>query len=196
MRSKGLKEIRLYFKYRMNSDMNKRDLKKLTKAQLIRLLLKQENNEQAQKHIANEFENSMVSQPKQEEPPEQHRDRQKKQRPPKPTRNPLPSPFDFDDDIFQTENESLEKFKIINVQSRQNKKFTSFTTEFKVKILKKLDDINEIYHTFQELLKNVKRKRKLSNNDIDRLRFVIQNEELLTQFQRNSIRCKISSWGT
>ena len=30
-------------------DMNQRDLKKLTKAQLIRLLLKQENNRQAQK---------------------------------------------------------------------------------------------------------------------------------------------------
>ena len=42
MRSKGIKEMRLYIKYRMNSDMNKRDLKKLTKAQLIRLLLKQE----------------------------------------------------------------------------------------------------------------------------------------------------------
>ena len=42
MRLKGLKEMRLYIKYRMNSDMNKRDLKKLTKAQLIRLLLKQE----------------------------------------------------------------------------------------------------------------------------------------------------------
>ena len=170
--------MRLYIKYRMNSDMNKRDLKKLTKAQLIRLLLKQEKIGQAQKQIANESENSIVSQPKQEEQPEQFRDRQKKQRPPKPTRRPSPPPipFDFDYDIFQTENESLEKFKIINVQSRQNKKFKSFTNEFKVKILKRLDDVNEIYHIFQELIKNVKRKRKLSNND--RFRFVIQNEEL------------------
>ena len=48
--------------------------------------------------------------------------------------------------------------------------------EFKVKILKRLDDVKEICHIFQELIKTVKRRWKLSNND--RLRFVIQNEEL------------------
>ena len=59
MRSKGLKEMRLYIRYRMNSD-----IKKLTKAQ---------------KQIANEFENSIVSPPKQDKrnkdhqnPPENH----------------------------------------------------------------------------------------------------------------------------
>ena len=111
-------------------------------------------------------------------PPQQFRD---KQRPPKPTRKPpLPSTpkevFNFDDDIFQTENQRLEKFKIISIQSRQNKKFKSFTNEFKVKVIKKLDNVNEIYHIFQELIKTIKRRRKLSNNDI--LRIVIQNEEL------------------
>ena len=84
--------------------------------------------------------------------------------------------FNFDNDIFQTENTSLEKFKIISVQSRQNKKFKSYTNEFKVKILKKLDDVKEIYHIFHELVKTVKKRRKLSNNDM--LRLVIQNEEL------------------
>ena len=54
--------------------------------------------------------------------------------------------FNFYDDIFQTENTSLGKFKIISVQSRENKKFKSYTNEFKVKILKKLDDVKEIYH--------------------------------------------------
>ena len=48
--------------------------------------------------------------------------------------------------------------------------------EFKIKILKKLDDVKEIYHIFQELVKTVKRRRKLSDNDM--LRLVIQNEEL------------------
>ena len=191
-------------------NMNKRDLKKLTKSQLIKLLLKQEKNGQAQKQIADEFENSIVSLPMQEESlprksinnyetPEQFRDRQKKQRPPKPTRKPpLPPPpkddFNFDDDIFQTENQSLEKFKIISVQSRQNKKFKSFTNKFKVKILKKLDDIKEIYNIFQELIKTVKRRRKLSNND--RLDSSSKTKSYLTQFHRNSIRCKISSWET
>ena len=46
----------------------------------------------------------------------------------------------------------------------------------KLKSLKKLDDTKEIYHIFQELIKTVKKRRKLSNNDI--LRLVIQNEEL------------------
>ena len=39
-----------------------------------------------------------------------------------------------------------------------------------------MDDTKEIYHIFQELIKTVKRRQKLGNND--RLRFVIQNEEL------------------
>ena len=100
---------------------------------------------------------------------------------PKPSREPPlpPTPkheFNFDDDIFQTENQSLEKFKIISVQSRQNKKFKSYTNEFKVKILKKLDDVKEVYYIFKELVKTVKKRRKLSNNDM--IRVVIQNEEL------------------
>ena len=45
-----------------------------------------------------------------------------------------------------------------------------------MKIPKELDDVKEIYHIFQELVKTVKRRRKLSDNDM--LRLVIQNEEL------------------
>ena len=52
----------------------------------------------------------------------------------------------------------------------------SYTNKFKIKILKKLDDVNEIYQMFQELIKTVKRKRKRSDNDM--LRLVIQNDEL------------------
>ena len=89
----------------------------------------------------------------------------------------IPSvPFNFNDDIFQAENTSLGKFKIISVQSRENKKFKSYTNEFKVKILKKLDDDKDIYHIFQEIVKTVKKRRNLSINDM--LRIVIQNEEL------------------
>ena len=39
-----------------------------------------------------------------------------------------------------------------------------------------MDDVIEIYHIFQELVKTVKKRRKLSDNDM--LRLVIQNEEL------------------
>ena len=59
--------------------------------------------------------------------------------PPPPTRQTkYDYPFNYDDDIFQTENESLGKFKIISTCSIQNKKFKSSTNEFKVKIFKKI----------------------------------------------------------
>ena len=125
-------------------DMNKKDLKRLSKSQLIKLLLKQEA-----KKPSNSVNESF--------PPPKHT------RKPQPTQN---DPFNYDDDIFQTENQSLENFKIISIQSRVNKKFKSYTNEFKVKILKKLVDVNEIYHIFQELVKTVKWRRKLSDNDM------------------------------
>ena len=132
------------------------------------------------KQMVNEYEGLTLP------PPPKFKDGCKRLRRPPPRRPirrpPLPPlkrediPFDFDNEIFQTENESLRKFKIINIRNSHNKKFKSFTNEFKVKIFKKFDDVKEIYHTFQELIKTVKRRRKLSNND--RLRFVIENEEL------------------
>ena len=171
-----------------NMDMNKKDLKRSSRSQLIKLLLKQV----AKKQITNEFDNSIASPSNQEKSvphksindyedivlplQEQFQD---KKRLPKPNRPPPPPPpkddFNFDDDIFQTENQSLEKFKIISVQSRENKKFKSYTNDFKVKILKKLDNVKEIYYIFQELVKTVKRRRKRGN---DMLRLVIQNVEL------------------
>ena len=184
---KGLK------KYDYNIDMEKKDLKKLTKGQLIKLLSKKVSNHEDL--LENDpFTNEVAQEPTKPRtgkwesikpkpiprkrvnediilpPPKRFRDR-----PPKPTRKPNDN-FNFDDDIFQTENTSLGNFKIISVQSRENKKFKSYTNEFKVKILKKLDDVKEIYHIFQELVKTVKRRRKLSDNDM--LRLVIQNEEL------------------
>ena len=174
--------------------MEKKDLKKLTKGKLIKLLLKQEAKKPIPPHRTGKRKsvNEDIIMP----PPEQFRDgykpipkpmtdrpfqMQNAQRPPKPTRKPPQPPkpkddFNFDDDIFQTENTSLGKFKITSVQSRENKKFKSYTNEFKVKILKKLDDVKEIYHIFQELVKTVKKRRKLSDNDM--LRLAIQNEEI------------------
>ena len=168
-----------------NIDMNKRDLKRLTKAQLIKLLLKQ----QAQKP-RNSVKHEDIIQPprtgKRESikpkpvpcnsvnTPKGFRDR-----PPKPTRAPPLPPndgFNFDDDIFQTENTSLGKFKIVGIRNHENKKFKSYINEFRVKILKELENYNEIYQIFQELVRTVKKRRKLSDNDL--IRVVIQNEEL------------------
>ena len=109
-------------------DMNKKDLKRLSKSQLIKLILKQEAKKPS--NSVNEHEEII---------------------------KPI-------------------QIKIINIQSRQNKKFKSYMNEFKIKILKKLDDVKEIYHIFQELVKTIKSRRKLSDNDM--LRLIIQNEEL------------------
>ena len=125
-----------------NMDMNKKDLKKLSKSQLIKFLLKRDSVNkpippprtekwESVKHKPVRFPRKSINEdilP----PPKGFRDR-----PPKTTKKP-PQPkddFNFDDDIFQTENTSLGKFKIISVQSRENKKFKSYTNEFKVKIL-------------------------------------------------------------
>ena len=119
--------------------------------------------------------------------------RRPQQRPPPlpPQQTKYDYPFNFDDDIFQSENESLGKFKIVSTCSVQNKKFKSFTNEFKVKIFKKFDDVKEIYHIFQELIKTVKRRQKLSNNDM--LRLVIHNEELPNAISTKFDKVKISN---
>ena len=136
-------------------DMNKKNLKKLSKSQLIKLLLKEDENRQAQKQNADNYGNSIVSQSKQEgsvpgksindyedliiEPPEQFRDKQKKQRPPKPTRKPpLPpkDPFNFDDDIFQTENAILENSKSLAYKAGKIRNSKASRMNSKLKSLK------------------------------------------------------------
>ena len=133
-------------------DMEKEYLKKVSKGQLIRLLLKQKKSKKVSNH-ENLLNNNPFKDEVAKEPAKPRTDRplqmQNARRPPKPTRKPPQPPkpkddFNFDDDIFQTENTSLGNFKIISVQSRENKKFKSYTNEFKVKILKELDDVKEI----------------------------------------------------
>ena len=124
-------------------------------------------------------------------PPVQFRDdiieppKKLRNRPKKPTRPPPLAPFDFADVLFQTDNKSVGKFEIISTRSTQNKKFKSYTNEFRIKILQKLDNTNKVYQIFQELIRTTKRRRKLSDND--RLSFVIENEEL-----HNSISMKFN----
>ena len=164
-----------------NIDMNKRDLKKLSKSQLIKMLMEREEKKPkiivvddtkpvptprtyksrppvpTPHNKVNQFVQFFENKPT--TPPRTGKWENVKPKPvprksvnkdiikqslittPKPTRKPPPPPndgFNFYDDIFQTENTSLGKFKIIGLQSRENKKFKSYTNEFKVKILKKI----------------------------------------------------------
>ena len=168
-------------KYDYNIDMEKKDLKKLTKGQLIKLLSKKVSNhedlldndpfkyevvQEATKPRTGKWE-SIKPKPVPRKsvnediiltPPKGFRDI-----PPKPTRAPPLPPndgFNFDDDIFQTENTSLGKFKILGIRNQENKKFKRYTNEFRVKILKELDNDNEIFHIFQELVKHRKEEKK------------------------------------
>ena len=116
--------------------MEKKDLKKLTKGQLIKLLSKKVSNHEDL--LDNDrFKDEVAEEPTKPRtgkwesikpktvprksingdiilpPPKGFRDR-----PPKPTRaTPLPpnDGFNFDHDIFQTENTSLGKFKIVEI---------------------------------------------------------------------------------
>ena len=176
--------------------MEKKDLKKLTKAQLIRLLLKQQAQKPSNiiKQIVNEHED--IIQPPEQfrdkykpipplrtgkwksvkpkpvlrksvkqmvkeyediiQPPEQFRDKykpipkpridrpfqmQNARRPPKPSREPPlpPTPkheFNFDDDIFQTGNQSLEKFKILAYKAGKIRNSKATQTNSKLKSLR------------------------------------------------------------
>ena len=125
-------------------DMNKKDLKRLSKLQLIKLLLKQEAKKPS--NSVNEPipppKTGKLESIKPKPVPQKGDNEDIILPPPKPTRKPQPptpkDDFNFDDDILQTENQSLEKFEIISMQSRENKKFKSCTNEFEVKILKKV----------------------------------------------------------
>ena len=148
--------------------MNKRDLKKLSKSELIKTLLKQKKSKKVHNH-----ENLLDSDPfKKSNKPVKAVDpilpTPIRKRPPKPNRLPPPIPvqnqeFNFDDDIFQTENRILEEFKIVGVQNKENKKFKTYTNEFKIKVLKELDNSGEMYSILKKLANTLKRKRNLGN---------------------------------
>ena len=144
---KGLK------KYDYNIDMEKKDLKILTKGQLLKLLSKKVSNHEDL--LDNDpFKDEVAQEPTKPRtgkwesikpnpvprksvnediilpPPKGFR-----YRPPKPTRKPNDD-FNFDDDIFQTENTSLGNFKIISVQSRKIRNSRATQTNSKLKSLK------------------------------------------------------------
>ena len=98
-------------------DMEKEDLKKLSKGQLIRLPLKQKKSKRVSNH-EDLLDNNPFKDEVAQEPAKPRTDRplqmQNARRPLKQTRKPKDD-FNFDDDIFQTENTSLRKFKIISI---------------------------------------------------------------------------------
>ena len=85
--------------------------------------------------------------------------------------------FNFDDDIFDKTSNDQPLFNIISISNRANKKFNSYTNEYKITIRKNLiNNKNDIYNAFEKMLHMTIKKRQLKSND--RLRIVISNDEL------------------
>ena len=85
--------------------------------------------------------------------------------------------FNFDDDIFDKTSNDQPLFNIISISNRANKKFNSYTNEYKITIRKNLiNNKNDIYNAFEKMIHMTIKKRQLKSND--RLRIVISNDEL------------------
>ena len=116
--------------------MNQSSLEKLSKSQLIKLLLQLNAKSQSRKPIPTprksvkqmvyEYEDNIIL------PPLEFRDDYK----PIPTpRTKLSNEFNFDDTIFDSTSNDQPLFKITEIRNTANKKFNAYTNEFKINIL-------------------------------------------------------------
>ena len=115
-----------------NIEMEKKDLKKLTEGQLIKLLMNQ-----GKKPIPRKSINEDIILP----PPEQFRDKQKKQRSPKPTRKPPlpPSPKTISIltmTYFKPKTQVLENSKSLAYKADKIKNLKATQTNSKLKSLR------------------------------------------------------------
>ena len=121
--------------------MNKSELKKLSKSQLIKLLLKQNAKPTPKIIVVDDEKLKSVKQMVQAPIPAPRT--KKIIQPPIPVPRtkkavPVPMPrsdyrFKLDNDLIQTENTNLKPFEIIQTRNLQNKEFNSFTNEYKIK---------------------------------------------------------------
>ena len=132
-----------------NMDMEKKDLKKLTKGQLIKLLLKQKKSKKVRNHEDlldnNPFKDKVAQEPA------------KRIKPPKPTRKPPPSP------ILQVE----EKEHITNVSSSKiqelKRALKNHAKSYEIKLQDNLNPLNHFTKTrplieshLEDLLQTIK----------------------------------------
>ena len=85
--------------------------------------------------------------------------------------------FNFDDDLFSKSSNDQPTFNIISTRNTANKKFNSYTNEYKITVRKNvINTKNDIYNIFEKMLHMTIKKRQLGGND--RIRIVISNDEL------------------
>ena len=89
----------------------------------------------------------------------------------------LSNEFNFDDDLFSKSSNDQPLFNIIATRNTANKKFNSYTNEYKITVHKNvINNKNDIYNAFEKMLHMTIKKRQLGGND--RIRIVISNDEL------------------
>ena len=124
-------------------------------------------------HMVQEYESNVI------QPPLEYRDDYKpipKPRVPAP-RSKLSNEFNFEDDLFEKTSNDQPLFNIIGIRNTANKKFNSYTNEYKITVRKNsINNKNDIYNAFEKMLHMTIKKRQLGSND--RLRIVISNDEL------------------
>ena len=118
------------------------------------------------KHMAQEYEDNII------QPPPEFRDK-----PVPAPRSKISNEFNFDDDLFEKTSNDQPLFNIIDIRNTANKKFNSYTNEYKITVRKNsINKKNDIYNAFEKMLHMTIKKRQLGSND--RLRIVILNDEL------------------
>ena len=182
-----------------NINMNESDLNKLSKTELIKLILSLKANQpriykprppkptpprKSVKQMVQEYEDNIIP------PPLEFRDDYKPipmprtikpVKPiPKPTpaqRTKLSNEFNFDDSLFDSTSNDQPLFKITEIGNTANKKFNAYTNEFKINVRENfINNKNDVFSVFEKMVEMTIKKRDLKGND--RFRLVIINDEL------------------
>ncbi|KAL9966574.1 hypothetical protein ACROYT_G024673, partial [Oculina patagonica] len=175
-------------------NMNELDLEKLSKTELIKLVLSLKANQprvykprppiptprKSVKQRVQDYEENII------QPPPEFRDDYNKPIPMPRTKKikPIPTPrakvsneFNFDDNIFDTTSNDQPLFKITEIGNTVNKKYNAYTNEFKIIVRKNfIGNKNDVFSVFEKLIEMTINKRQLKPND--RFRLVISNNEL------------------
>ena len=102
-------------------------------------------------------------------------------------RSKLSNEFNFDDDLFSKSSNDQPLFNIIATRNTANKKFNSYTNEYKITVRKNvINNKNDIYNAFEKMLHMTIKKRQLGGND--RIRIVISNDELTSPISTKMLK--------
>ena len=153
-----------------NINMDESNLNKLSKTDLIKLILSLKANQpriykprppkptprRSVRDMVQDYEENIIA------PPLEFRDdykpvpmpRTKKIKPIPTPRTKISNEFNFDDSIFDTTSNEQPLFKITEIGNKANKKFNSYTNEFKINVRKNtINNKNDVLVSLKKLLK-------------------------------------------